>query len=563
MVDDSLIFTTPTSRVISLDPESGAERWVFDPALDRDATYANMWADRGVAVWLGGPDDECAPRVLLTTLDARLIALDAGTGIRCAGFADVDLRAGVSPIFDDAEYGSTSPGTVVGDVVVVGSSIPDMIRPNSPSGKVRGFDVRSGRELWAFNTIPEAGEFGSDTWLDPPENSGAANVWATMTADEERGLVYLPVSTASPDHYGGDRKGDNLFSDSIVALDAQSGERVWHYQTVRHDLWDYDLASPPILFEHQRGDEETPAVVMLTKSGLAFVLNRENGQPLFPIEERAVPASDVPGEVAAPTQPVPTLPKPLVSHSLSESDLYAPTPEHFEACKRRLSVLRNEGVYTPPSLGGTLIHPATGGGPNWPGAAFDPRRRIMVVPVANLANEIRLEHVSDDQVSEDGGARPMQGLSLKNLWYYFTGRGTGYRYRVKSGHELFAHDGTPCNKPPWGQLVAIDLDTGSRLWVSSTSTGPDDPGNSTFQPPLITAGGLVFHGGNWWPRLRVHDSTTGEIITTMDMPAGVHGGTITYKLQPQGRQFLVVSAGGHDGLGSPKGDYVIAYALPK
>lgn len=562
IVGDLLIFTTPTARVIALNAETGEERWIFDPELDREATYANMWANRGVSVWRGSSDDKCSPRVFLTTLDARLIALDAKTGSPCENFSAIELRADITPIFDKAEYGATSPSTVVGDVVVVGSSIPDMIRPNSPPGKVRGFDARTGQLIWTFNTIPQDGEYGRDTWLDAPSLSGAANVWTTMAADEERGLVYLPVSTASPDHYGGDRKGNNLFSDSVVALDAKTGRRIWHYQAIRHDLWDYDLASPPILFEHRRGDIETPALVQLTKSGLVFVLDRTTGEPLFPVVDSPVPDSDVPGEVAAKTQPIPTLPKPLLPLSFDDSDLYKKDSDHFDACQKRLSELRFEGTYTPPSLEGTLIYPATGGGPNWPGAAFDPNRRIMVVPIANLAIEIRLEHVSDEGVSEDGGARPMQGISIRNLWWLLTGQGTGYRYRVKNGHELFAHNGTPCNKPPWGQLVAIDLDTGEKLWDVSTSSGSDDLGNSTLQPPLITGGGLVFHGGSWWPRLRIHDSETGQLIKTMDMPAGVHGGTITYKTRPNARQYLVVSAGGHDQLGSPKGDYIIAYALP-
>ena len=387
-----------------------------------------------------------------------------------------------------------------------------------------------------FDTIPAAGEPGAETWGAGTAEVGAANVWSTITADLERGLVFLPVSSASPDHYGGARPGANLYSDSVVALDAKTGKLEWHFQTVHHDLWDYDLAAPPILIDIRRDGRDVPAVVVLTKTSLVFVLHRETGEPLFPIEERAVPASDVPGERASPTQPFPVRPPPLSSHRITEADLYDRTPEHRDACSKRLANLRNDGIYTPPSLQGTLVHPATGGGANWSGGAFDPVRRLLFVPVNNLGIEIRLAP---------------------------TGRDSGERYRIDGGHVLFAHDGLPCNRPPWGRLVAVDVDKGEIAWSVSTSTGPDDLGNSSYGPPLATAGGLVFHGGTWWPVLRIHDATTGERIGRLELPAGVHGGAITYKLRPEGRQYIVVAAGGHDGLGSPKGDYVIAWALPQ
>lgn len=535
IVADRLIFTTPTNRVIALDPETGAELWTFDPGLSRNEWFA-AWTNRGVAAWQGTPADGCAPRVFLATLDGRLIALDARTGQRCAGFADVDLREGVAPLVQPRELTLTSPGTVVGDLIVVGSSVPDLIRANAPHGSVRAFDVRSGELRWTFRTIPAEGEPGFETWQDGTAEAGAANVWSTITADLERGLVFLPVSSASPDHYGGTRLGANLYSDSVVALNASTGRAVWHFQAVHHDLWDYDLAAPPLLVDVRRAGHDVPAVVVLTKASLMFVLNRETGEPLFPIEERAVPPSDVPGEHAWLSQPFPVRPPPLSSHRITAADLYGITPEHREACSQRLAGLRNDGVYTPPSVRGTLVHPATGGGANWSGGAFDPVRRLLFVPVNNLGIEVRLAA---------------------------TGRSSGEHYRIDGGHTLFAHDGVPCNRPPWGTLVAVDVDEGEIAWSVSTSTGPDDPGNSGYGPPLATAGGLVFHGGTWFPVLRIHDTTTGERIRTIELPAGVHGGAISYKLRPEGRQYIVVAAGGHDGLGSRKGDYVIAWALPR
>jgi quinoprotein glucose dehydrogenase len=544
LVDGRLILTTPTNRVIALDPESGEELWTFDPGIARDTWYANVWyanqwTNRGVAAWHGGPGDVCAPRVFLTTLDARLIALDARTGERCPGFEDVGLHEGVSPLVDPRQFSLTSPGTVIDDVVIVGSSVADLDRPNAPHGIVRAFDTRSGELRWTFRTIPADGDPGSGTWETGTARGGAANVWSTITADLERGLVFLPVGSASPDFYGGDRHGANLYADSVVALDARTGELRWHFQTVHHDLWDYDVAAPPILVDVRRDGRDVPAVVVLTKSSLVFVLHRETGEPLFPVEERPVPASDVPGERAWPTQPFPVRPPPLSSHRITDADLHDATPAHRDACAARLSRLRNEGIYTPPSLQGTLVHPATGGGANWSGGAFDPVRRLLFVPVNNLAIEIRL---------------------ARN---WLTGWFTGERYRLDGGYELFAHDGLPCNRPPWGRLVAVDIDRGEIAWSVSTSTGPADFGNSSYGPPLATAGGLVFHGATAWPVLRIHDAATGERIGGIELPAGVHGGPISYRLRPGGRQYVVVAAGGHDGLGSPKGDYVIAWALPR
>ena len=535
LVGDRLILTTPTNRVIALDPESGKEFWTFDPGLDRHAWYANMWTNRGVAAWQGRSDDTCAPRVFLTTLDARLIALDARTGKRCPGFVDVDLHEGVRSLVDRRELSLTSPGTVVGDSIIVGSSVADSVRADAPHGIVRAFDTRSGALRWTFHTIPAKGEPGSMTWKTGTAHTGAANVWSTITADLVRGLVFLPVTSASPDHYGGDRHGANLYSDSVVALDAKTGRLKWQFQTVHHDLWDYDLAAPPILIDIRRDGRDVPAVVVLTKTSLVFVLGRETGKPLFPVEERPVPASDVPGEEASPTQPFPVKPPPLSSHRITEADLYG-TREHRDACSARLSKLRNDGIFTPPSLRGTLVHPATGGGANWSGGAFDPLRRLLFVPVNDVGIEIRLAP---------------------------TGSDTTERYRLAGEPVLFAHDGLPCNRPPWGRLVAVDVDKGEIAWSVSTSTGPNDFGNSSYGPPLATAGGLVFHGGTYYPVLRIHNATTGERIGELELPAGVHGGAVSYKLRPDSRQFIVVAAGGHDALGSPKGDYVIAWALPQ
>jgi quinoprotein glucose dehydrogenase len=568
VVDGRLFFTTPANRVIALDPETGRELWTFDPKLERGGIYANMWINRGVAYWRDSRGTgRCSARVFLATLDARLIALDAASGKPCADFGasgTVNLLDGIAPVYDEREYNVTSPGTVIGDVIVVGSSIADNLRPDSPPGDVRAFDARTGGLRWTFHTIPHAGEAGSDTWETGTALTGAANVWSTITADPARGWIFLPVSSASPDHYGGDRRGANWFSDSVVALDAQTGRRIWHYQIVHHDLWDYDLAAPPVLAAVERDGRHVDAVVQATKHGFVFVLDRNTGAPLFPVEERAVPMSDVPGERAWPTQPIPLVPPPLVPQRLTEADLYAPTPAHLAACREQLAQLRNDGLFTPPSQRGSVLYPFTGGGANWSGASFDPKRQLLFVPVQNLVHIVRLDEVAPRATGGGESVHPLSGFSLRTLYWAWSGRGTGNRYATNAlhGRSVFEHDRVPCNAPPWSRLVAVDLAHGAIAWSVSTATADDDPGSSDYGPALATASGLVFHGGTRRPVLRVHDARTGARIATFDLPAGLHAGPISYKLAGDHKQFLVVAAGGHPGVGSPLGDYVIAYTLP-
>jgi len=568
VVDGRLFFTTPRNRVIALDPETGRELWTFDPQLERGRAYANMWINRGVSVWHDPKaTGACAARVFLATLDARLFALDAATGKPCADFGEhgaVNLLRGITPVYDDWEYNVTSPGTVVGDVIVVGSSIADTLRPDSPPGDVRAFDVRSGALRWTFHTIPHAGEPGYETWRSGTRLTGATNVWSTITADLARGLVFLPVSTPSPDFFGGDRFGDDLYSDSVVALDAKTGAKRWHFQTVHHDLWDYDLAAPPVLITLERDGKRVDAVAQATKHGFVFVLDRETGAPLFPVNEVRVPQSDLPGEQTSPTQPIPSAPPALVPQRLGEGDLYAPTPEHLTACRELLAPLRNEGLFTPPSPRGSITYPFTAGGANWSGASWDPTRQRLFVPVNNLVHVIRLDEVAERATGGGAGVKPLHGFGLRNIAWLITGRGTGERYRLSPlhGRTLLEHDGVPCNKPPWGRLVAVDLARGEIAWSASTSTGPEDPGRSGFGPALATASGLVFHAGTRFPVLRVHDADSGERIATFDLPAGLHAGPISYKLRPRGKQFLVIAPGGHVGVDSKLGGHVIAYTPP-
>src|SRR6266404_4393145 len=390
-VDGTLYLSTPFNRVIALDPLKGTERWSFDPKVDLTTGYSEV-SSRGVSSWADRRSGK--RRIYVATIDARLIALDATTGEPCKDFArdgQIDLTRDVR-LVDRGDYQVTSPPAVIGDLIIVGSSIGDNRGVELERGVVRAYDARTGKLEWSWEPIPQADDDPTrKTWLaGSATRTGAANAWSIISADPERGLVFVPTGSPSPDFYGGERKGNNEYANSVVALRASTGKVVWHFQVVHHDLWDYDVASQPMLITVKRNGRDIPAVAVGTKIGHLFVLHRETGKPLFPVEERPVPPSAVPGEEASPTQPFPKLPAAIVPQKLTEEDAWGITPADREECRRLIKSARSEGLFTPPSLQGTIVFPGNVGGMNWSGMSYDARRGLLIANTNRIATLVRL-----------------------------------------------------------------------------------------------------------------------------------------------------------------------------
>ncbi|MCU0648068.1 MAG: pyrroloquinoline quinone-dependent dehydrogenase [Gemmatimonadaceae bacterium] len=556
LVDGTLYLSTPLNRVVAIDPVTGAIRWRFDPRLALNIDRNEGFVSRGVALWAdqsARATAPCARRVFFATVDARLFALDATDGRPCttfgtAGVVRLDGNVGKVQV---GQYGVTSPPVVLDDIVIVGSAIGDNRLVEMERGTVQAFDARTGAVRWRWDPIPRrAGDAGYDTWTaDGARKTGAANAWAPLSVDSARHLVFIPTGSASPDFYGGERLGHNLFANSVVALDVRTGQRRWHFQVVHHDLWDYDVASQPTLFDLERNGARIPAVAVATKVGHIFVLHRETGAPLFPVEERAVPASTVPGEVAAATQPFPVLPAFRVhpARALTEADLWGPTPQDRDACVKQFASFRNEGLFTPPSLEGTLMYPFYGGGINWGGVSIDQERQLLIVNSMRLPAWVRLRK------------REMRDR-FANM------RGTPY---VMDRAVWTSPIGAPCVKGPWGLLTAIDLRTGTTKWERPLGVEPrmarlpetKDWGTPNVGGALVTASGLVFIAAARDELLRAFDSETGALLWSAKLPGGGQATPMTYVRD--GRQYIVIAAGGHGDYGTARSDQVVAFALPR
>lgn len=558
----SMYVSTPRNRVLALDPSNGQIRWSYDPKVDTKVRYVEGMTSRGLSYWTDSAADSslaCAKRLFMVTIDARLVALDATDGTLCSGFGDdgtvrLDPSVTVSgKELERGEYTATSPPTIVRDVVVVGSAMAKNHRQDSAAGFVRGYDARTGMVRWTFHLIP--GIHYSGTTETASRATAGANVWSIISADSVRDLVFLPTASAAPDSYGGQRLGRNDFANSVVALRATTGELVWSFQTVHHDLWDYDVAAQPLLVTWHIGDRELPAVIVGTKTGMFFVLHRESGLPIVPVEERAVPVSDVPGEEAWPSQPFPARGPALQGATLSVDSAFGLTVDERTFCRAWMSRLRNEGLFTPPSLQGTLLWPGFWGGINWDGMAWDPNRRILVTTFKRMAMVVQLRRRYDrsrEYEQPTGQERMAQ-------------HGTPY---VALRAPFVAPSGTPCSPPPWGALIAVDLSEGKVLWQRPLGIVPwlkdvpnaDRWGSLIFGGPLLTATGLIFVAASQDDRIRAFDTATGDLLWEHDLPAGGQAAPMTYT--HRGKQYLVIAAGGRSGIGSP-GDWIVAFALPE
>ncbi len=565
LVDGLLVLPTPLGRVLALDPATGALRWRFESIGD-DRRFPEF-TSRGVAAWTDAgaePEAPCRRRVFAATVESRLFALDAATGKRCAQFGangEVSLREGLGPL-RPWDYSISSPPLVARDLVVVGSAMNDNRRVDMPRGIVRAYDARTGRLAWAWDPIPRSVDdpMAREWRSEQAARVGAANAWSILSYDAARDLVFVPTSSPSPDYYGGERLGSNRYANSVVALRARTGTVAWHFQVVHHDLWDYDVPAQPVLAELAHGGKRVPVVVQATKMGFLFVLDRETGRPVFPVEERPVPASDVPGEAASPTQPFPTVMPNLVPVRLPPNEAWGITPLDRASCRRKIAALRNEGIFTPPSLQGTLMFPGNAGGTNWGSLAIEPRRRIVIVNQTNLAYSVRL--IPRASYEQERAAGP----GTLGLREFAPQAGTPYglvREPLQSPLLL------PCNPPPWGTLAAVSLDTGKLLWQVPLGTVPDllrvplpiDFGLPNLGGPLVTAGGLVFISAAMDGILRAVDVDTGAELWSDRLPAGGNANPMTYRAA-DGRQYVVIAAGGHGKLGTRRGDFVVAYALP-
>jgi quinoprotein glucose dehydrogenase len=562
-----LYLETATNIVIALDPETGTQKWRYDPKIDRKRQYSDV-AARGVSVWEDSDPKHqgaCRTRVFIGTLDARLIALDADSGQPCEDFGtngQVDLTTAIR-IRNRDDYEVTSPPAIVGDTVVVGSSIGDNRAVDVERGVIRAFDVRTGAQRWSFDPIPDNSTHpAAAEWnLSQAATAGAANSWGVMSVDEEHGYVFVPTGSASPDFFGGKRLGSNRFANSLLAIDAATGKLVWHQQLVHHDLWDFDVAAQPALVDIEVQGIPIPAVVQATKTGMLYVFDRAKGQPLFPITEKPVPRSTVPGEEASPTQPFSSIPSLVSQRKLQPDDAWGITFWDRGKCRDLITSHRNEGIFTPPDIRGTILWPGYIGGVNWGGIAFDESRQRIFAAVNHLPMVVTL-------LSQDTLEQQMKSDDFPHSDF---ARQSGTPYGMRR-EPLLSPWGLPCTAPPWGTLVSIDLRRNRIVWQvplgSTEGIGPwfaptRNFGTPHMGGPIATAGDLVFVAAAMDSYFRAFDLETGRELWKYRLPAGGQATPMTYRAGPDHRQYVVIAAGGHATLGTPRGDYVVAFALPR
>jgi quinoprotein glucose dehydrogenase len=612
---------SPSQKIFALDAATGKVKWKFDSGI------VGTQPDRGLAYW-ASPDNK--DRRIIVGVMNFVYALNPDTGQPIPGFGDkgrIDLREGLGRDVATGFIAITSPAVIYKDLVIVGGRLPETL-PALP-GDIRAYDVRSGKQRWIFHTIPHPGEFGYDTWpKDAWQNSGAANNWTGMTVDQKTGIVYIPTGSAAFDFYGGDRVGDDLFANCELALNAETGERIWHFQGVHHDLWDRDFPSPPALVSMMHDGKQVDAVAQTTKQGFLYLFDRATGKPLFPIESHKYPPSDLPGEVAAAEQPLPTKPAPYARQRLTEDMLTNRTPEAHQWAVEQFRTYRSDGQFVPLSTKqNTIIFPGFDGGAEWGGPAFDPESGLLYVNSNEMAWAVELAENKADPQSGKGiyqsqctichrddmkGSPPLfpslvgvrdrmtqelireriqkgkgrmpafPNLTVEevNALVLFVSEGQnkeisgqpiqpqmGYRF---SGYTRFHDpDGYPAVAPPWGTLNAINLNTGEYAWKVPLGEYPDlaakgmkNTGSENYGGPIVTAGGLLFIGAtNYDRKFRAFDKSTGELLWETTLPFAGNATPISYEID--GRQYVVIAAGGGKDVKRPSGGVYVAFALKK
>ncbi|MCV6621731.1 MAG: pyrroloquinoline quinone-dependent dehydrogenase [Cellvibrionaceae bacterium] len=565
-----LAFCTPFNRVIALDPKTGQQRWSFDPKVNMAGTRPMRC--RAVTYWQHSNTQErekyCGRRLYVATHDRRLVAIDAKEGSLCKSFA----KNGELPLYNEKSgyqpdyVNNSSSAVVVGNNIVVGSAIIDFAESHAPQGTVVAFDALSGDFRWSFDPIPKSNDHPmAKDWprvdgKSPQDFAGGANAWAPLSVDNERDLVFIPTSSPSPDFYGGMRPGDNRYANSVVALRGATGEVVWHQQLVHHDLWDYDAPAAPVLVDINQGGKKRAVVIQVTKQGLVFTFDRETGEPVFGQEERPVPQSKIAGEYSSPTQPFPLKPRPLIDANIDpKKDAFGMLWFDKNACEKRLESLHSEGLFTPLSLQRTLMLPGSLGGANWGGASFWPKRNLLFVNLNTAPFE--------------GELRP---INPNNPGDHIVAHGSEMKVTMKGSPYMVITDtvtsplGAPCTEPPWGKMVAIDMSSGEVRWESALGSIHDmapfpvpfdiNWGTPNLGGSMTTAGGLTFIAATMDKRFRAYDSLTGRTLWTTKLPVDATAVPMTYELD--GKQYVVLAAGGHKMFNRGTGDYILAYALP-
>lgn len=551
--NDTLYLGTPFYRIVALDPATGKERWSFDTHSTLKALTQPALKNRGVAYWQAEnpiPGEVCQKIVYLGTMDARLFAVDADTGKPCPHFADngvLDVNKW-NDINAHWPLSLLEPPTVTGDHLLLGWAGKDWALEKAPPGTVFSINARTGEREWALNILPD----------DVRRKSGTANVWTAMSVDEKLGLVYLPVSSPSPNYWGGNRKEPIPLATSTTAVDIKTGKVVWSRQWVHHDIWDYDINSAPTLMDITVDGKTVPALVQATKMGYLFVVNRKTGEDIWPIEERPVPAGDVAGEVYSPTQPVPTRPAPLLDQAAKPKVWWLADLVGFGQCSRLFDKLQYEGMYSPPTTKGegVLAYPDSAGGVQWGGVAFDPRSQTAVVNVSHITQYIKLWPRKDyERVA--GGSGNEQG--------FYPQEGAPFGMSLRNAFNWL---GMPCWAPPFGELVALDMKSGDVKWRRPVGVSqkygfymPESWGSPTIGGPAVTAGGIIFIGGSMDAKVRAYSLATGEQLWSNIVQAPVVANPAVYEYK--GREYVAFVAGGNSIIKDQVGDQLAVYALPR